>query len=357
MLLLCVFFPFIMSGQVFTLSSTTYTPNGSEVILYHRFPDLSEEEKEDIRSCILTHFPNAYIIDEATRSYNCHDYAWVKSMGGPVGWMNPTGLDRTIPHITDGSYTNTSMSDPKATHVWYMGDDHSARVFNGSPSSRIVISKWGDYCLVRHNVADCMYYSSENNLRYYKLSMYISGDEFIQLPSPWASVTRTYTIENLPPGATPSWSVSGSGQIVGSSHSQSVNVLMTGGVTIRASFQNAQGINVTVPYLDVAVTSAPLVTDIQMFQYCQNNGQYTFKAVTTQDGVICTWSASGPGNVWIHDVDYPDDAIFIDGPNLYKAMDFERSGTYIVTVRTETPGSADAYEYSKTITVPTGTMW
>ena len=346
-----------MSGQIISYQSTTYTPNGSEVQLVHVAYELSDEEKTQVRTLIRNQFPNVQILEEATWDYNCHDYAWEKSVGGPTEWMNPVGNQRTIPHITDGSYTLTTVSDPKATHIWYRGDDHSARVYNSSPSSRIVVSKWGSQCLVKHYVSDCPYYRSDNYLGYYKLSMYITGDDSIQLPYHGAAVTKTYSLCNLPSGATPTWSVSGHGQIVGSSHSPFVDISISGDITVRATFQNTQGVTVTVPHLNVAAASAPLVTDIQMFQYCQDNGQYTFKAVTLQANAIFTWSVSGPGNAWIHDIDYPDDATFIDGPNLYTAIDFEHSGTYIVTVRAEAPGSADAYTYSKTFNVPTGSMY
>ena len=160
-----------------SFAQDVYTPFGSKVDVMNRIEILTDADKESIRQDWSSRYPNAIYLGEATSKYNCHAYAWSMSEGGREVWMN----DPTL-YMTDGSYTLTNSADPKATKIYYYNDNpyelHSAiKSFGG-----YFVSKWGSLCLIRHAPNDCPY--NTDNLRYYKLSMEISGDTFVPFPMP-----------------------------------------------------------------------------------------------------------------------------------------------------------------------------
>lgn len=72
-----------------------------------------------------------------------------------------------------------------------------------------------------------------------------------------------------------------------------------------------------------------------MLLYGQEEGEYIFKAVTNQPTAPCIWNVTC--NTWnnkavIHELPYPDDAIFLQYPNLFTAIDFYGMGIYTVSV-------------------------
>lgn len=162
-------------------------------------------------------YPRAIYIDEADPTYNCHAYAWHISEGGSHVWMgmstNPTSI-----YWEDGSYIETTASDPEATKVSYPDDNHSAIV---STPSYYFISKWGNTCLFKHTKSDCPYQRSKT-LRYFKLSMKISGKQVLVIPPSGNTVTSEYILSRVPVGASVEWVVdrgaativSGQGSIV-----------------------------------------------------------------------------------------------------------------------------------------------
>ena len=326
---------------LFTLSFDTsgivYTPCGSVVDVFERTDYLTAEDIEAERNYVRTCYPNAYIVGEATVSYNCHAYAWSVSEGGEKYWMNdPT------PYMTDGSYTLTNSIDPKATKIFYYGGNHSAVKSSGG----YFISKWGTSCLVRHTPDDCPY--DTRNLRYYKLSMEISGDTFVPLPSLTNPVTKNYTLSNVPEGATVSWSISGFGRVLSGQGTNSVQVEFygSGSSTLSAAVHCRTGLVVNVPGLIIESTTAPYITDIEMFKYSQNTGEFTLRAVSNNNNGTFNWSVSG-GRAEFCDLPYPDDAIFMFYPNIFTAISFYTTGTYTITVTGVNPSNMDTYTFSK----------
>lgn len=82
--------------------------------------------------------------------------------------------------------------------------------------------------------------------------------------------------------------------------------------------------------LSVYVSNLPMVSDIDLFKYFQGDGEYTLKAtvVNGQDATV-QWHCDG--QAVIHDLPYPDDAIFLDEPQLFTAIDFYSVGTYNIS--------------------------
>ena len=78
--------------------------------------------------------------------------------GGSAIWMYDPDY-----YTMDGSYINTTKSEAKK--VRYIDGDHSAITTN---QTDILISKWGALPLVKHHRTNCMYYSNESDIKYYK---------------------------------------------------------------------------------------------------------------------------------------------------------------------------------------------
>lgn len=97
-------------------------------------------------------------------------------------------------------------------------------------------------------------------------------------------------------------------------------------------------------------SSAPIITDIEMFKYGQGTGEFTLKAVTNLPEGNFTWSVSG-GNADLYEIPFPDDASFLYEPNTYKAIRFYNTGTYIISVTGSKTGTTDIYTYNKEFSI------
>lgn len=319
-----------------------YTPQGSYVPVFQNSERYSSAEKEALRQEYAKTYPKVIYMDEATSTYNCHAYAWSMSEGGEVCWMNSPSDDI---YITDGSYILTSSTDPKARKVSYGNDNHSAIV--PFSNSTYLISKWGSACLMKHRYNDCPYNST--NVKYYKLSMEIIGDDVVALPSNTATETKTYTLSNVPDGATVEWNVTGRTTIVSGQGSNSIQVRIngTGNSTISAKVRCNTGLVVNIPYnLYVKASAAPIVTDIELFKYGQSSGEFTMKVITNMPEGYFSWSVYG-GHAELYEIPYPDDASFAQYPNCYKAIRFYEKGVYTITVQSSKSGTTDTYIYNK----------
>ena len=174
-----------------------YTPKGSLVMDTYISPEkLTAYDIQYINGRLALEYPNAIKLQEATSTYNCHAYAWHMVEGGNPVWMgwssNPTSI-----YWTDGSYVEVNSA--QGTKVSYASDNHSAIT---TSDNNVFISKWGAWPLVRHQKDDCPYNSS--NLKYYQKA---SPSPFISGPSSVCD-QATYTVDNLPVGATVEWSSS-----------------------------------------------------------------------------------------------------------------------------------------------------
>lgn len=326
----------------------TYTPQGSEVPLsVLSISEFTPAIKAALKEEWTKKYPRATYMGEATVTYNCHAYAWSVSEGGEKYWMNYPS-----PYWLDGSYVETYSNNPKARKVYYPNpnEEHSAITV---PPGPYLISKWGALCLMKHLPADCPYNSS--GLRYYKLSMEISGEQIIALPDPASSVTRQYSLSNVPTEATVEWNVAGGPRstIVSGQGSNAIQVSITGSnsTSISAKVHCPTGLVVKIPFnLQVITSAAPIITDIELIQYCSVN---LLHIITNQPEGNFVWSVdnsfNNANNVTLYDNPYPDDALFIDSPNTFKAVQTSSPGSYTFTVTGISADARDQYTFSKTI--------
>lgn len=330
-----------LTGSV-SAQKKIFTPQGSGVIVgVISVSEFTPAEKAAKKEYCTKAYPRAIYMGEATVSYNCHAYAWSVSEGGEKYWMNYPS-----PYWLDGSYVITNNSDPKARKVYYPNpnEEHSAIVDSPSP---YLISKWGQLCLMKHLPADCPYNSK--GLRYYKLSMEISGEQIIALPNNTSSVSREYSLSNVPTGATVEWAVTGSrATIVNGQGSNAIQVSFTGSADrfVSAKVHCPTGLIVKIPFdLHVIISSAPIITDITTIQY---GSTLLLHAISNQPEGNFIWSVDN-NNVTLYENPYPDDALFLYTPNVFKAVQTSIPGSYTFTVTGESEDLRDIYTFSKTI--------
>lgn len=133
-----------------------YTPKGTEAQGKQLTSgELSNAEKETLKSQILAQHPNATFLAEATHSYNCHGYAWHLSEGGyPTVWINEHDVN-FVPNVskywTDGSYIQV-CNEADADKIHYYAGDHSA-IMSNTVSGKYE-SKWGSNIRLRHDPTD-----------------------------------------------------------------------------------------------------------------------------------------------------------------------------------------------------------
>lgn len=283
----------------------TYTPQGSRVSVAYSMEEFTEAQKLSQKEYIAKQYPKAIYLSEATSTYNCHAYAW-RNSSSDVYWLNYEDI-----FWLDGSYVEVPFYDPKATKISYTSDEHSACCSYG----RYVISKWGKLPLVKHQPEDCPYNSK--NLRYYKLSMEISGDEIISLPNLNAQATKEYTLSNVPQGATVEWITNGT--IINGQGTDKVTISINCDIEIRAKVHCPTGITVDIPAIDVHASAAPIITDITMSKYGDQKGYYILQVITNQPEATYSWEASGG---ILSDIPFKDDASYAEQPNTFKAILF-----------------------------------
>lgn len=154
-------------------SGTVYTPNKSRVVYIDRTnEEFSLAEIEEQTNYTRTTYPQAVILSPATRTYNCHSYAWYLSEGGTDKvWINSVqnGVANLEKYWTDGSYVECSSSEARKIH--YYEGDHSAI----PAGSGLYESKWGALPLVRH-APDYVPYSYVSDYRRYYRRSYIVGN-------------------------------------------------------------------------------------------------------------------------------------------------------------------------------------
>ncbi|MDR2907778.1 MAG: gliding motility-associated C-terminal domain-containing protein [Bacteroidales bacterium] len=180
--LIVLAFPYMLKAQPGPndVRADVTTPKGSMVIAW-----ILAEVPFNTRSADDMFYTSAYpdatpIITydglSSTAKFNCHGYAWLRSVDGTdrwigTGWGLPWEIDdpETI-YMTDGSYKEVPEWEYPGKVYWGgYGEDHSA-VTTSEPD--IVISKWNAWPLMRHHKD----YSPFGPSRDYKY--YIKASEF-----------------------------------------------------------------------------------------------------------------------------------------------------------------------------------
>ncbi len=145
------------------ISFSQTTPNGTNIPSSYigNYPALTQYEYDFANWYQQTYFPNVTKLDEPTRSYNCHGYAWIKYDGGGDYWLNSPGDDE---FWLDNSYVQTSNTTGEGLRVSFQGD-HSA-VTTSTPG--VCISKWGEAGRYIHNTTNVPPgYKPDDPLTYY----------------------------------------------------------------------------------------------------------------------------------------------------------------------------------------------
>jgi hypothetical protein len=145
---------------------------------------------------IIAQNSNAVRVAPASRTYNCHNYAWHYSDGGTKRWINQFdqyGSANLLKYWSGSVPTYQIITASKASKAFYSDGDHSAKVI----SPVLFESKWGEWPRYQHAPSDCPYTSS--NIKYYYVP--VSGDDLI-------CTSKVYSTLNIT-GANYNWSGSG----------------------------------------------------------------------------------------------------------------------------------------------------
>lgn len=238
------------------INTTVFTPRGTPV----EGKTLTSGELTSAlisawRIQTLTDFPNATFLADATRTYNCHGYAWHISEGGsPVVWINQyndAGNPNVYKYWTDGSYIKV-CNEADAEKIHYYTGDHSAII------STIVTgtyeSKWGPNIRIRHAPTDVpvIYNGSFRN--------YYASTKVIGSTANLCSGTRTFSVKNIS-GATYVWTYSSTLAVVGPINTNQITVQKNGTVT-GAAWVSVQ---ITTPCSTTSVNSNQDFTTVGSF--------------------------------------------------------------------------------------------
>ena len=255
------------------MAQGAFTPNGCPVpftpfSLPGYDPPFTDDEIALMKAYELQF--NLEILGPATRSYNCHGYAWHVSEGGAQVYIgygpNAPNHPESI-YWEDGSYEEIFIAEPGAKAV-YMNDNHSAVVC--SDDTDYFISKWGDFQLVRHHKYSVRYnYTQIRYFRRVQMNNYITPSEINGsgvLINP-----ETYSLGNL----NPSWSVM-------CEASDNIVLSATTGISVTAS-RNWSNSNSNTGWIKATIitncSSVPLVL--------QKNNINTPGVIITGDDLIC----------------------------------------------------------------------
>jgi hypothetical protein len=140
-------------------NTTIYTPKGTAVAALTLISgEYTNQQKLDLKNYWLSYYNDRItFVDEATRTYNCHAYAWHVKEGGNKVWINTPEHNK---FWNDNSYVLTTSA--LGTKVSFASANHSAITTN---QYGILESKWGPSPVFRHSIDDCPYNSS--NLDYF----------------------------------------------------------------------------------------------------------------------------------------------------------------------------------------------
>jgi len=255
--------------------SNVCTPKGNSVVAF-----IMEESLENTRayydSVYALNYPNAIQIPtydgySSTRKFNCHGYAWHISDGGSDRWIGygyPYDNDPEYGYWQDASYIEVAQRTYPGKVNWSSGD-HSA-ITTENPD--ILISKWNEYPLMKHEWDDSPYGTS--NLKYYKLNFSISGPDLV------CNSNTTFTLSPTPGGAT-NWTKSSNLSFIGDDSGTSVIVKTVSSSTsgnggLYANFTSGCGTSFVVN--KTVWAGVPAINEISGPEYTPNYQWATYYA-------------------------------------------------------------------------------
>jgi len=306
-----------------------FTPRGSYVLSYVTC-ESSAKTRLDNDNKYASTYPNAQQIKtydgySSTRKFNCHGYAWIKTEDGIDRWIGYV-LNNRDPDVytTDGSYLEVPSAVYPGKIFWNRPADHSAVT---TDQKGIVISKWNEYPLMKHNLNYGPFASNGTNVKYYVKTPVISGADLIP-----CSGTVSFT---LPSGVTSTtWNAAGA-TIVSGQGTNKLTVQKTSGTTAQSILISVSGtykltsvsgtiINVPFDASRIVSVGAHLVTSLTGPSSINKGGSATFTASpqipATEGGY--EWSVLPATGVtqskWLNS----------------NMITFKNSGSYTVMVRT-----------------------
>lgn len=150
---------------------TVYTKFGNPVQGIIR-TEMSASEKAEALAWVAEYYPNATVLSDASRLYNCHSYTWNMQDGGAVCWINATnssGVTNVSKYWAKGEYYAETTQN-NATKIHYYNGDHSA-IPSPTVSGKYV-SKWGELPLMLHSPDYCPYVPAR---KYYSKKVYANN--------------------------------------------------------------------------------------------------------------------------------------------------------------------------------------
>ncbi|MFV0379041.1 MAG: hypothetical protein ACK5JD_17255 [Mangrovibacterium sp.] len=167
---------------------TLFTPNGSTVEAFYR-SELSDTEIAELTQLYKTTYPEAEVLANASRTYNCHSYAWnITDCGNTICWLNQ--YPDLHKYWDDNSYIETT--ELNAEKIFYYTGDHSA--VKSISSTGKYESKWGQAPLMRHSPGYGPNIYNMSYRKYYKKSKGFS----ISGPSTICTSGSAFSVNNLP---------------------------------------------------------------------------------------------------------------------------------------------------------------
>lgn len=239
--------------------------------------DWTSWEKGQIRAGYEETYNDLEFLGSATKTYNCHYYAWFQSSQYPSTYY---WLDYPAENWIDYSYVQlpSEQNSQKVTYSYSDGTlDHSA-VTTGT--SGRYISKWGSACLFEHDYDECPYWQVDGaQVRKYYARLLILG------PSTLACTNGTYTIPNTDnQGYTVDWTnYSYLTEVSSNNYSTTVSPNGNGNGNIRLSisrsgFDPTYYEDLTVPATDyeysptdIVLTSSNCIEEVTQFRINDNN--------------------------------------------------------------------------------------
>ncbi|MBE6263628.1 MAG: hypothetical protein E7104_06695 [Prevotella sp.] len=148
--IITVLIPFCIINSFAQTYTKIYTKGGQAINVSIR-KNYEPDDIQRINEYYSSTFPNATFLDDASKEYNCHSYAWNISDGGSLKcWINQDfmGEPNLAKYWTDDYYSETTEQNAVKVFYYNKASDHSAIV---SPTvAGMYESKWGAAPLMRH---------------------------------------------------------------------------------------------------------------------------------------------------------------------------------------------------------------
>ncbi len=198
--ILFLFLTFCACGELLADSPTTiYTPQGSIGPDTYIRDEMSPSEIAAYNSWATSTYPNATLLSDASKTYNCHGYAWYVSEGGTHVWIGYNTIWAEDVYWQDNSYVEQS-SEANGQKVSYRPDYQANHSAITTGSSGIFISKWGPGPLMQHAYNYCPYWQGGTTyLKYYKRNnVYGVPADFPSIASALSSAPSGWTVVVAP---------------------------------------------------------------------------------------------------------------------------------------------------------------